>query len=224
MSIASFQRALTELTLSPAAATALRLGDFGRLDGYALTARERARLADIVHQPGISVHCSLSRGNRLEVILAAFPMTCVLLRAELRGLVDELWRLHRPSNYQLFGEEDAFAELVARKLAARALAVKYAADILAYETACLKLTRQARIDPKVAHEAAFEFCYEPSELLIPLSRGVAPLAGLLPGRHPVRVSLREGQFAVDSSPTAFAPQAALKTANEGQGAPRPARR
>lgn len=204
MSIASFQRALTELTLSPAAATALRLGDFDRLAAYDLTAREKARLADIVRQPGISVHCSLSRGNRLEAILAAFPMTCVLLRGALRGLVDELWRLHHPSNYQLFGEEDVFAELVARRLVAGTLAVNYAADILAYETACLALTREARIDPAVVHEADFEFSYEPSALLTPLSGGVAPVAGLVPGRHPVRVSLREGRFVVEPSTRADA--------------------
>ena len=101
MSLRSFQQAIVDLTLAPVMAQSLRRGDAAALAGYDLTQRERDRILDIVSQAGISVHCSLSRGNRFEIIVNAFPMTCVLLQPTLRALVDELWLEHRPTNYQL---------------------------------------------------------------------------------------------------------------------------
>jgi hypothetical protein len=118
MSLQSFQRAVVDLTLSPWAVRELREDSARWLAGYDLTGRERDRLWDIVTQRGISVNCSLSRGNRFEIIAQAFPMTCVLLRPVLRPLVDELWQERRPTNYQLSGEEIAFAAIVKRKIAA----------------------------------------------------------------------------------------------------------
>ena len=67
------------------------------LASYDLMPRERQRIIAIVSQPGMSVHCSLSRGNRLEVVFDAFPMTCVLLGFRLRSVIDELWEQHRPT-------------------------------------------------------------------------------------------------------------------------------
>lgn len=194
MSLRSFQQALVDLTLSPATATALRKGELGVLASYELTQRERARLVDVVRQPGISVHCSLSRGNRLEMIVGAFPMTCVLLRPVLRGLLDELWRMHRPTHYQLSEEAAAFAGLVARKLASGELALDYVAEIFVYERACLDLTQRARLDPDAVLETIVEFQHDPDALLGPLSRQTAPQGGLSAGKFLTRVTLREGRF------------------------------
>jgi hypothetical protein len=199
MSLRSFQRAVVELTLAPRMARALRQGDAGVLAGYDLTGRERDRILDIVRQPGISVHCSLVRGNRLEVIFDAFPMTCVLLRPVLRPLVDELWQEHRPTNYQLAGEETAFAAIVSRKIAQGELTIEYLREIFAYEMACLELVQRARMrnDPGAEVEAVVEFQHSPDELLPPLSQRTAPPAGLPSGSYRARVKLQNEQFEVE---------------------------
>jgi len=197
VSLRSFQRALVDLTLSPVTATALRKGDLSVLASYGLRQFERDRLVDIVRQPGISVHCSLSRGNRLEMIVGSFPMTCVLLRPVLRDLLDEVWRLYRPTNYQLSNEVVAFAAVVGRKLAAGELALEYVAEIFIYEQACLELTQRARLDPNAELEKLVEFQHRPDELLGPLSRRTAPPSGLSAGRFLAKVALLDGRFDVE---------------------------
>jgi hypothetical protein len=202
MSLKTFQRVLVDLTLAPAKARALRAEGAAALDGYDLTLLERERLLDIVRQPGISVHCSLSRGNRFEGIAELFPMTCVLLQPVLRELVDELFETSRPENYQLTGEDAAFAGLVRRKLAAGALSIEYLDEIFAYEMACWELARRMRMetDPNACLEATVEFQHSPHDLLPPLSRLAAPPSGLPRGSYRARVMLRGERFDVDMLP------------------------
>ena len=205
MSLQAFQRAVVELTLSPQKARGLREGDADVLAAYDLTPRERDRILDIVRQPGISVNCSLSRGNRLEVIAEAFPMTCTLLQPVLRRLVDELWTEHQPTNYQLAGEEIAFASLVHDKIARNELTIEYLHEILEYELACLELAGKRRIqtDPNAAVEIIVEFQHSPDDLLPPLSRLSTPPPGLPAGSYRARVKLQGEQFDVEvlTSPT-----------------------
>ena len=198
MSLKTFQQVLVDLTLTPSRARALRV-DGGALEGYDLTPLERERLLDILRQPGISVHCSLSRGNRFETIAEIFPMTCVLLEPVLRELLEELWRISRPENYQLSGEEAAFAELVKCKLAVGEIAIEYLEEVFAYEMVCWDLARRMRMqrDAESAVEAVVEFQHSPGELLPHLSRLVAPPARLPRGRYSARVVLRDGRFDVE---------------------------
>jgi len=179
MSLQSFQRAVVDLTLTPQTAVALLHGNTGVLADYDLTERERRRLLAIVRQPGISVSCTLARGNRLEVIAGVFPMTCVLLEPVLRQVLDELWADHRPTNYQLAGEDAAFARLVSRKLAAGDLAIEYLDEVFAYERACQEMAYKVRTldDPDAVAETMVEFQHPPDELLPPLSRLTAPPPG-----------------------------------------------
>jgi len=199
MSLRTFQRAIVDLTLSPQIAVALLHGDTSALADYDLTERERRRILDIVRQPGISVSCSLVRGNRLEVIAGIFPMTCVLLEPVLRQLLDELWAEHRPSNYQLAGEDTAFAELVGRKSAAGELAFEYLDEIFAYERACQEMAYRVRTldGPDRVVETVVEFQHPPDELLPPLSRLVAPPPGLPRGRYRARVRLQDDRLEVE---------------------------
>ena len=197
MSLQSFQQAVVDLTLSPWMAQELRKGDAVPLAGYDLTSRERARLSNIVNQPGISVHCSLSRGNRFELIVNAFPMTCVLLRPLLRRLVDELCQEYRPTNYQLSGEQTAFAAIVRRKMAAGELVIEYLDEIFAYEMACLDLVERMRSDPTDEVTALVEFQHSPDDLLPPLSQLESPPAGLRAGSYSARVRLQGELFKVE---------------------------
>jgi len=194
MSLAMFQRAVVELTLAPLKARALRDGDADVLVGYELTERERERLVGIVGQAGISVSCSLSRGNRFEVIFQTFPMTCVVLKPVLRELVDEIWETTQPTNYQLVGEETAFVELLKRRLAAGEIDLPYVEDVFGYELACMELTRQSRESVDAVGETMVDFHCDPDVLLPPLSRLQSPPVGLPKGLYRVRVSLRDDQF------------------------------
>ncbi len=202
VSLQAFQQAVVDLTLSYPRVRDVREGrDDKWLASYDLTPRERDRIMSIVSQPGMSVHCTLSRGNRLEVVYYAFPMTCVLLGSRLRALVDELWEQHRPTNYQLAGEENAFAEFVGGRIAAAALSIDYLPEILAYETTCLEMTREYRVqrDHHAVIERVVEFRHSPRDLLPPLARLELPPAGLPGGFYVSRVTLREGRFEVDDS-------------------------
>src|SRR5689334_7263123 len=112
MSLHEFQRALCDMTLDPVfAASVLRKGA-PALKGYTLNGVEQDRLVAVVSQRGMSVNCTLARANRFAPIADAFPLTCSLLKPQLRGLLDELWNVHRPGDYQLAGEAAAFAALM----------------------------------------------------------------------------------------------------------------
>jgi hypothetical protein len=195
MSLTGFQNALVELTLAPWDARALRLGELAVLDAYDLSPRERARLRDLVSQPGMSINCSLSRGGRLEVIFDVFPMTCHLARPVLRELLEAHCQRHRPSSYQLSDEPAGFAAVVRDEIAAGTLAIAYLDEIFAYELLCRELS--VRDEPSGETEALFRFNHPPDALLTPLSRLEPPPPDLTAGHFPVRVRFRGGRYQVE---------------------------
>jgi hypothetical protein len=121
MSLRDFQRALSDMTLDTRMTTAVRGSGTPALSGYDLTTLEQQRLVAVARQPGMDLNCTLARGNRFGPIVEMFPLTCELLKPWLRELLDELWSRHRPSNYQLAGEEDAFAGFLEEKIGSREL-------------------------------------------------------------------------------------------------------
>lgn len=199
MSLQAFQQALVDLTLAPQHARRLARGDLDVLEPYDLNEREVERLLDVVRQPGMSVNCTVARGNRFDAIGEVFPMTCVLLEPVLRELLAELWEKVRPANYQFAGEEDAFASIVRRKLATRELSVPYLEDVFAYECLCWELAQQMRNQTNPDREVGdvIEFHHPPDSLLLPLSQMNAPPAGLPGGIYRARVSLRGTRFDVE---------------------------
>lgn len=197
MSLQAFQRAVVELTLAPHMVEALRGGNLAALADYELTGRERERLIAIAGQRGMAVHRTLARGNRLEIIFEAFPMTCILLRPVLRAIVDELWAQHRPTHYQLAEEADAFIAFLRRKVAQGSLAIPYLPDVFGYELACRALILRARSDPDAELETIVMFEHAPEPLLTPLSNLTAPPAGLPRGCYRVAVRLRDGNLAYE---------------------------
>lgn len=200
MSLKGFQQAIVDLTLAPKSAAALRRGETALLARYELTGRERDRLLAAVAQRGMAITCSLARGNRLEVIAGVFPMTCILLKPVLRRLLDDLWEKHQPGNYQLAGEEEAFAAFLQGRIAEGALSIEYLTEIFAYELTCWEMTKQARMIPVAGTrcEAQFEFQHPPDQLLPPLSRLTPPPAGLPAGSYPALVRLSESGFEVQA--------------------------
>ena len=199
MSLITFQRLMVELTLSPPMVRRLRAGDLADLERVDLTERERRRILDIVRQPGISVHCSLSRGNRLEAIAISLPMTCTLVKPMLQPLLDAFWDESPPTNYQLAGMDAAFARFLRGRIDAGELEVEYLSEIVEYETLCLGLRDRRRVDPEGGDfEAFMEFEHDPDRLLPPLSRLTLPPPGLPKGSYPSRVCLREDRYVVEA--------------------------
>lgn len=189
---------MVELTLSRTIVQRMRSGDHGMLEGADLTDRERTRLLGVVREAGIGIHCTLSRGNRLEGVAALMPMTFTLLEPVLRGLMDEHWEETRPSNYQLAGLEVAFAGFLRRKIDKGELQIEYLPEILEYETLCFQLMDLQRAGTDDVVEGLMEFEHCPDDLLPPLSRLTMPPAGLPRSSYPSRVILHSGKFSVEA--------------------------
>jgi len=202
MSLAEFQRALTELTLDPVHAGEVRKCGAESLRAYALTPAEQTRLVSICKQPGMALNCTLARGNRFATILAAYPLTCTLLKPQLRQLLDELWHDYRPDNYQLSGEEEVFAGLLERKIAAGEIESPYAADVFRYETIAWELVQHLRTDywNQTAADQPVRYAtfrYDPRLLLPPLENDQLPPADLPEGEYRVKLLLSGDTLEVD---------------------------
>ena len=197
MSLAEFQRALCDITLNPVFARSVLQSGIACLAGYELSVVEQGRLVAVVRQPGMSVNCTLARANRFAPIADAFPLTCSLLKPQLRGLLDELWSIHRPGNYQLAGEADAFAGLLEGKMSRGELDHAYAEEVFRYESAAWELIqtlRSSMLDPERASKrekcATVRFRHDPRILVPCLERDEAPPAELPSGDYLVRLTLR----------------------------------
>lgn len=208
MALSDFQRALSEMTVHPGLAARVRLAGEPALADYDLSPREQARLVAVARQPGMDLNCTLSRGNRLGPIVDVLPLTCTLLKPWLRELLDELWRINRPDNYQLSGEEDAFAGFLQAKLARGEFSHPYLAEILEYEIACWALVQSLRHTPVEDEPGAgaepfrlVRFVHDPRALLPPLESGHLPAADLPAGYYPVRVTLRGDALVVEHEPS-----------------------
>lgn len=199
MSLQVFQQVMVKLTLAPNRVRQLLRGDLSLLETLDLTELERQRILAIIRQPGMSLNCTIARGNRFEAIGELFPMTCVVLEPVLGELLDELWEHVFPTNYQFAGEEEAFVGIVSQKMASGELAIEYLAEIFAYELKCSELARQMRQQTGVDHEieAIIDFSHPPDLLLTPLSELKAPPAGLPTGVYKARLTLRGTRFDVE---------------------------
>ncbi|CAG1019839.1 hypothetical protein BURC_04757 [Burkholderiaceae bacterium] len=202
MSLREFQRALTSMTLDVGFANAVHARGEQALAAYDLLPREARRLAAVVRQPGMALTCTLARANRFASIHDAFPMTCVLLGRALRGVLDELWSARLPDNVQLQGEEQPFAELVQRRLAADDAHElnEHLPAILAYERSCLELAQLVRhaARPELAPQETrwVAFAHDPQALFASLEKAQQPSADMPQGDYRVRITLVEGELEV----------------------------
>ena len=196
MSLRDFQRALSDMTLDTRITAAVRRDGTKALRDYELTSLEQERLVAVARQPGMDLNCTLARGNRFAPIVEMFPLTCELLRPWLRELLDELWDCHRPDNYQLSGEEDAFASLLEEKIERCELAHPYAEEVFRYESACLELARSLRyMSAEESSELGSEsfrivrFQHDPRILVRALENHKIPPVDMPEGEYRVRITL-----------------------------------
>jgi hypothetical protein len=184
------------MTLDTGMTAAVRRSGTPALSDYDLTALEQERLVDVARQRGMDLNCTLARGNRFAPIVEMFPLTCELLKPRLRELLDELWSRHRPDNYQLAGEEDAFASFLEEKIGRRELTQPYAEEVFRYESACLDLARSLRYVSAASPQSGSEpfrlarFHHDPRILLRALESHQSPPVDMPEGDYPVRITLR----------------------------------
>jgi hypothetical protein len=185
------------MTLDTRITVTVRRDGADALRDYELTSLEQERLVAVARQPGMDLNCTLARANRFGPIVEMFPLTCELLKPWLRELLDELWNSHRPDNYQLVGEDDAFAGLLEGKIGRGELAHPYAEEVFRYESACLDLARSLRYtsaeeSPELG-SAGFRlalFQHDPRILLQALENHEVPPVDMPEGEYPVRITLR----------------------------------
>lgn len=185
------------------AASVLRKGA-PALKGYLLTDIEEGRLVAVVKQRGMSVNCTLARANRFAPIADAFPLTCSLLKPQLRGLLDELWSSHRPANYQLAGEAGAFCLFLEDKLSRGEFDQEYAAEVFRYECAAWSLIQTlprsvaaAALTATSEQSTTIRFTHDPRILVGCLERDQPPPRGLPAGDYVVRLRLHGDTLDVD---------------------------
>lgn len=133
MSVASFQQALCDLIASPRLCRALRAAPEEVLANYELSARERARLCEVVWQRGMSTNCSLYRANRVTPLYMLLTYTCRSLGDQLRSLLDEFWDAKIYRDGQFSSEVEQFAAFLRKRIAAGIVSNPFTAELLEFE-------------------------------------------------------------------------------------------
>lgn len=133
MSVTSFQQALCDLIASPRLCRALRAAPDEVLANYELSARERARLCDVVWQRGMSTNCSLYRANRVTPLYMLLTYTCRSLGDQFRSLLDEFWdgKIYRDGQFS--SEVERFAAFLRKRIADGIVSSPFTAELLEFE-------------------------------------------------------------------------------------------
>lgn len=217
MSVASFQQALCDLIASPHLCRALRAAPEEVLSNYELSARERARLRDVVWQRGMSTSCSLYRANRLTPIYMELTYTCRSLGDQFRPLLDEFWDAEIYRDGQFSREVDRFVAFLRKRLADGIVSNPFTAELLAFELALHTLRFAPR--QQLLHEMAglpapdldtpcglhplarlVQFHHDPATLLDAAARGVIVGAKISSQETLIAVSVANGDVSVIDLP------------------------
>lgn len=217
MSVVSFQRALCDLIASPPLCRALRAAPEETLAKYDLSARERARLREVVWQRGMSTNCSLYRANRLTPIYMVLTYTCRSLGDQLRALVDEFWDAEIYRDGQFPREVDRFAAFLRKRIADGVVSSPLAAELLEFELAANELRFAPRRQllhelqsmpapgpdtPCRLHPLAriVRFRHDPAALLDAADRRVIASAEIPPRKMLIALSMVDGDVSAIQLP------------------------
>jgi hypothetical protein len=110
--LADFQRALAELTASPALCRSVRADPEVLRGRYALTEKEWKRLAGIVASRGMEANCMLYRANRLAPVALNLPDTCEAIREELNDLISAYWESEPTTDVHFLLEAERFCRFL----------------------------------------------------------------------------------------------------------------
>ena len=113
--LVEFQRALADLTASPALCRTVRHRPAALRDLYDLTEREWRRLVGIVSSSGMEANCMLYRANRLAPVALNLPETCRALGDDLTRLVSAYWDAEPITDVHFLVEADRFCRFLQRQ-------------------------------------------------------------------------------------------------------------
>lgn len=111
--LAAFQRALADLTASPALCRAAREDPALLAGRYRLTEKEARRLNHVVRSKGMDANCSLYRANRLTPVVLNCPDLCDRLGDDLNRLISLYWESEPATNVHFLFEADRFCRFLA---------------------------------------------------------------------------------------------------------------
>ena len=139
MSLHAFQRAMADLAASPALCARVCEDPDAALAPYALTDRERRRVASAAGQQGMKVNCMLYRSNRLAPISAQLPNSFLLIGAGLRATMDAYWAENPGFERNAPVEVRRFAAFVRRRMDEGALEHPLLREVLDWEMTVYEL-------------------------------------------------------------------------------------
>jgi len=213
MSVTSFQQALCDLIASPRLCRALRAAPEEVLANYELSARERARLCEVVWQRGMSTNCSLYRANRVTPLYMLLTYTCRSLGDQFRSLLDEFWdgKIYRDGQFS--SEVEQFAAFLRQRIADGMVSSPFTAELLEFELKLnalrsaprKQLLREVKTLPAPGpdtpcriHPLArlVRFHHDPDALLDAAARGVIAAAKIPRRETLLALSLVDGEVRV----------------------------
>jgi hypothetical protein len=110
--LVDFQRALAELTASPALCRLVRRAPATLRDRYQLTDKEWRRLSGIAASRGMEANCMLYRANRLAPVALNLPETCDAIRDDLNRLISAYWESEPTTDVHFLIEADRFCRFL----------------------------------------------------------------------------------------------------------------
>jgi hypothetical protein len=110
--LVDFQRALADLTASPALCRKVRGTPETLHDLYDLNEKEWRRLIEIVASKGMEANCMLYRANRLAPVALNLPRTCEVIRDDLNRLISAYWESEPTTDVHFLIEADRFCRFL----------------------------------------------------------------------------------------------------------------
>jgi hypothetical protein len=110
--LVDFQRALADLTASPALCRKVRRKPEMLRDRYDLSDKEWRRLAGIAASKGMEANCMLYRANRLAPVALNLPETCEAIRDDLNRLISAYWKSEPTTDVHFLVEAERFCRFL----------------------------------------------------------------------------------------------------------------
>ena len=211
MSLATFQRALSDLTASPRLCRSFRLQPDAILNRYNLSARERERLLSLRSQQGLATQCGLYRANRITPVYTLLPLTCFALGGDLAAVAEQFWSGCEDTELQFKQEISRFAAFLKQAIRKRELHNPVLEEILDFELAAntlrflprreiaqLLLSRTTPDDTPWLHPLVkvVAFRHEPSRLLHLLNSMEPPPYVVAEGEYYLLLDARDDELVV----------------------------
>ena len=110
--LVDFQKALAQLTASPALCREVIADPALLRRRYRLTEREWQRLCGIVGSRGMEANCMLYRANRLAPVALNLPQTCEAIRDQLNALISAYWESEPTTDVHFLLEAERFCRFL----------------------------------------------------------------------------------------------------------------